>query len=164
MQVQTVLYVCQSNAVSNVRIIRARRQPEAAVCDAPTHIFAVPVDLNGQFPASIDLRKAVGKGVFNNRLQDHSRDQCIVQLRINGERPNNASCVPPVLHGEVGLNEFDFVVQGDELDVSPLQCHTEQAAHLFQHGVGGVDVAPHQAGDAVHGVEEEVRVQLHAQC
>jgi hypothetical protein len=54
-------------------------------------------------------------------------------------------------------------MQRDQLNRSTLQTNTQKAAELFKHFVGSVDIGPHEAGNAVHRVEKEVRIQLHSQ-
>ena len=68
-----------------------------------------------------------------------------------------------LLDVEVLLQHLELLLQRHLLDVRRVQRHAQQVAEPVHHPVGGVDVGPHQAGDGVQGVEEEVRMQLSLQ-
>src|SRR5580658_9529368 len=101
--------------------------------------------------------------ILDHWLQDHGRYQFIVQLPVNLKRLANPISKPLVLHCQIQLDEFDLVAQRDELCISALQRDTQKTSELFQHVVCGANVGAHKTGYAVHGVEQKMRVELHAQ-
>ncbi len=102
-------------------------------------------------------------GVLDDGLEDHRWNDGVVEMRINRHLLSYSSGESAVLHGQVHLNELHLVAQGDELRFAPLEGDTQEAAELFQHEIRGLNIAPHEAGDAVHRVEKKVRIELHAQ-
>ena len=102
-------------------------------------------------------------GVLDDGLKDHRWNDGVVEMRINRHLLLYSSGEAAVLHGQVHLYELHLVAQGDELRVSPLERDTQEATQLFQHKIRGLNVASHEARDAVHRVEKKVRIELHTE-
>src|SRR5271170_8120735 len=101
--------------------------------------------------------------VFHKRLKNHRGHECIQNFRIDGHVAMNLSRESHLLDRQIHLDKLNLVSQRNEFCFASVESHTQHAAHLFQHAVGGLHVGVHQAGDAVHRVEKKVWIQLHAQ-
>src|ERR1035441_4040650 len=140
------------------RPLSAIHQSDTAVGYSHNHVIAELAGFNEQVSIFLYLRQAMHICIFDNRLQDHSGDESIVQLWVHRYVSFYPVCIASVLHGEVDLEEVDFISQGYHLHGSAFQTDTQQAAQLFKHFVGGVHVGSHEAWNAIHGVEKEVRI------
>ena len=121
------------------------------------------VGFDQQFAIPFNLGKSVGICILDHWLQEHGGNKCVMQFRVDRNIPLDPSRISLVLHGQIDLDEFHLFAERNQLHISALQGDTQQAAELFKHGIGRIHVRAHQAGDAVHGIEEEVRIELHAQ-
>src|SRR5215813_800470 len=109
------------------------------------------------------LRHAVDVCVFDDGLQDHSGYQRIECFRFYRNIMMHSSVKPCFLNGQIELNKVHFFGKWNQLLLSPVKSDTQHAAQLFQHLIGSLYIASHQARNAIHCVEKKVRVELHAQ-
>ena len=162
MQPKAISYVRQSDPPPR-QFSAFQIEAVATIDDAHPHSFTVPADIDRQLSLSGTPGNAVDIGVLDDRLQDQCRNQSVVQFRLNQNPLLYSSRVALLLHGHVNLDELHLFAERNQLHLAPFERHTQQAAQLFQHLVRRVDVGAHQARDAVHRVEEEMRIELHAQ-
>ena len=87
------------------------------------------------------------------------RDARIQHGGIDVNRDAQPIAEASLLDRQVRLQNFDLLLDAHFLRVRT-EAHSQQVAQSIDHDVGGVDVASHQAGDRVQGVEQEMRLQL----
>ena len=68
-----------------------------------------------------------------------------------------------LLDFEIAPEEFEFLAQRDLLHVAAIQRAAEQFAEADDHAVGRVGILVDERGDGVERIEQEVRIDLHAQ-
>ena len=162
MKLKTTLNVAQANAVTICVSFRRGVYSDAAIHHGNPHLIATPVNFEHEYASGFCPGQAMHVCVLDNRLKKHTWNQGIVKLRIYPNRLFHAPRVSTSLHRKVQLDELQFFPQRNKLRLSALQRHTQKAAELFQHRVSGLYIAAHEAGNAVHGVEQEMWVQLHS--
>src|ERR1700744_1807721 len=99
-------------------------------------------------------------GIFEDGLQNHRWNQCVVQLRLHKNLLLNAPIETSVLHGHVHFVELHLVTEGNQLRLTSFQTDTQETAELFKHQIGGCYVGTHQTRDAIQGVEKKVGIEV----
>ncbi len=104
---------------------------------------------------------AVLDGVFDERLQDETRDEGMGDERVDVPADDEAVAEADGLDGEIFLGNGELVGERNLVEVGGVEGAAQQAGELADHLGGGVRfVAEDERGDGVHGVEEEVRLEL----
>src|SRR6185503_14084104 len=102
--------------------------------------------------------------VFRQRLKNQIRHQRPLCRRIDVELDPETIGKPHLLNSEIQLNEVQLLPQFNFLPRRMLERVTQQIAESDEHiDCCLVLVVTNETGDAVQGVEEKVRMQLHAQ-
>src|SRR5580658_805912 len=103
-------------------------------------------------------------GVFQDRLQDHRRDQSVVQFRLHPNLLGDAPPKTPVLHGHVHFVELHLVAEWYQLRFASFQTDTQQTAELFKHQICCRHIRVHQTGNAIQSVEKKMGIEVCVHC
>ena len=102
-------------------------------------------------------------GVLHDRLEQqhrHARPSDVVfDAKVDGKTIPEAR----ILDLQIAVEDLELFLQRDLRAIFQIERHAEQVAEADDHGIGGGGIVVDQLGDGVQGVEEEVRLELHAQ-
>ena len=95
--------------------------------------------------------------VLHQGLEDQARHHRVERLGVGLDPDGEPVAEPGVLDVGVLLDELELLAERHLLGAVGLEAHPEQVAQAGDDPVGRLGVGPHQRGDRVQGVEEEVR-------
>jgi hypothetical protein len=126
----------------------------------------VPVAKSGLDPDGAVAAYAVDAvldRVLHQRLKEEVRDRDRHRVGLNADLDGQAIAEADPHDVDIALEQGELVGERHLFDLPAFEGEAQQVAEPRDHVVGRVDVAVHQRRDPVQRVEQEVRLQLHAQ-
>lgn len=138
------------------------RDSAAVVVDLESNSASVgPFDAERDGAGAGDGFDAVLDGVLDEGLEEECGDGQGQERRIDVPFDAKPVAEAHLFEVEVAVEELEFLAERGGEVFAAVEGMAEEAGELHEHRVGGVDVPVHEGADAVEGVEEEVRVELH---
>ncbi len=101
--------------------------------------------------------------VLHQRLEEEIRHPRVARFRVDVDRHAQPVAEAQAHDLHVALQEVELRLQRHFLRADVLEGHAQQVAQRGDHRIRAAHVLVHQRRDGVQGVEEEVRLELHAQ-
>ena len=98
--------------------------------------------------------------IFDQRLEDHRRDEGIEQRLFNFLLHGKAVCESQELDLKIAVNKEQLFAQRDFLDAGAIERQPHEFAQAGNHGRRLFRIVPDEHRNAVQSIEKEVRLDL----
>jgi len=101
--------------------------------------------------------------VFHQRLQQQGWNGASLAGRLNVLVHPQALAETHVLHFKIAARQGQFLAQGKALAIAQSQAAAQEVRQPYAHFSGARAIQSGQRGNGMQAVEQEMRVELHAQ-
>src|SRR5688500_8132344 len=102
-------------------------------------------------------------GIFHERLEDQMRNLYVAQLVVDAVRDLETIVEAGLLDLQILRKKLQLRIQRDRLPARVVEAHAQEITQLHEHAVRGIDIREIQHRHCVQRIEQEVRLELHAQ-
>lgn len=103
------------------------------------------------------------EGILDKRLEDEVGDASVEEILIDVPMDGEVAFKAHLFDFQVAAEEIDFDAEGDFGDADVVEGEAEEIGETYDHAFGAWRVGMNEFGDGVEGIEEKVRMELHAE-
>ena len=120
MQPHAIFYIGKTDAASFSATRRRWTQTQTTVNYTDYQSFVLAAHVDNDQTILLQPSKPVSVSIFDNRLQKHRGNQCIVQIRFDTDLLTYTAGKPAILHRQIHFYKFHFIAERDQLHIAAL--------------------------------------------
>jgi hypothetical protein len=141
-------------------LLRAGGKSGAVIGDRQAERVAIPCRRDGKTAALESCAEPVLERVLDQRLEQERRERQAPGVIGDGPRNLETLAVALLLHGEIGLQVLELLVERARCATGSRECPPQHVGEVLDRAFSRAGIGPHQRRHGVERVEEKVWIHL----